>query len=765
MADSKSLKLDSDIKHHAIVGIVLNNILLPLIKTYIDKKLSALYNDLKEKYSVHDEKNSLTNSERKSKGYGFVYTKKEPIKSRHDLAKLYIKQNYMRQFEKIADGKFDASAALTILEAEGKCFSDDLRGLATSLRTEVRNEWAHCNYDNWTVERYNQSFGIFFQLLENMDQDVPGCDVSQAKKDVKHWQEEGAKFLGEHVDPSVVNKVVEAFKIAMESALVERNLLLEAVEDAKKSNVAISDQLAEDKKTFDADFQRLREELDRLKSSGNVEQAVQKQQVELQSHQNVNVLVQVHQPQNPEPLPSQTFTQLPNLPVESIVRVLPERHPFFAEFGREDSLARIKELLLDGNMQPVRIVTVTGLGGIGKTTLVLEACHRLSSTDSFPGGIYWLGIGKDSVSKDEAFEKALVNVLEAVPGYERNKMYSYSELARDVVDYFMKQAATRRILVVIDNLDVEQASSVQHAKKFLSLSEIDNVSLIITSRLERDALLKVICRSTNGTANITLTCLDTDQGIQFLKNRLRNSSYSSSSFDDPTLNSDYEQIVKSVGGLPLALDQAATFIRDTRCTISAYAKSLQEKPVEILEKREAHQVTEFVQADTLSVKTTWNENIKTIEKNAHAGELCHALSFLCSDLEAIPKMLFCQEDLQLDDSELNAALRTEIEVDDIVCVLRRYSLFSAVSNDDRPYTHVKVHLLVRICVRRNLKETRSSAQKNIAKLLEQFIKRLEDSSDDLVLFNKCFQAIKKNIDLESGPRVYRVSFLESCRIF
>jgi predicted ATPase/class 3 adenylate cyclase len=53
--------------------------------------------------------------------------------------------------------------------------------------------------------------------------------------------------------------------------------------------------------------------------------------------------------------------------------------------GREDELARIGELLSE---QPLRLLTLTGPGGTGKTRLAIQAAAE--SSDGFPGGLWWV---------------------------------------------------------------------------------------------------------------------------------------------------------------------------------------------------------------------------------------------------------------------------------------------------------------------------------------------------------------------------------------
>jgi len=58
-------------------------------------------------------------------------------------------------------------------------------------------------------------------------------------------------------------------------------------------------------------------------------------------------------------------------------------------FGREQDLHRLLAALMAG--QSVHVAaTVEGLAGVGKTELALHLVDRVSETDRFPGGIFWL---------------------------------------------------------------------------------------------------------------------------------------------------------------------------------------------------------------------------------------------------------------------------------------------------------------------------------------------------------------------------------------
>ena len=60
------------------------------------------------------------------------------------------------------DNTCDLSAVLGIL-ANAACFSPDIQRNAKDVRSKVRNEWGHCNFDHWT----DVNFAMCFQVEDN----------------------------------------------------------------------------------------------------------------------------------------------------------------------------------------------------------------------------------------------------------------------------------------------------------------------------------------------------------------------------------------------------------------------------------------------------------------------------------------------------------------------------------------------------------------------------------------------------------------------
>jgi predicted ATPase len=152
------------------------------------------------------------------------------------------------------------------------------------------------------------------------------------------------------------------------------------------------------------------------------------------------------QHKNPETRPS-------NLPV-----------PVTACVGREKEIGAVKELLLRND---VRLVTVTGPGGIGKSRLALEIARDLG--DSFPSGIYFVSLA--AVSDPQLIHLVIAQAL----GLRETGGQSPSESLQE----FLRNSLSAPLLLLIDNFEHVLAAAPLLAE-LLSVSP--NLKLLVTSR-------------------------------------------------------------------------------------------------------------------------------------------------------------------------------------------------------------------------------------------------------------------------------------------
>ncbi|MGH8973756.1 MAG: helix-turn-helix transcriptional regulator [Acidimicrobiia bacterium] len=163
---------------------------------------------------------------------------------------------------------------------------------------------------------------------------------------------------------------------------------------------------------------------------------------------------QVFQVTHPE-LPA-TFPPLRSL--DRVANNLPAELTTF--IGREDELAHIERLLAS-----VRLLTLTGAGGCGKTRLAAHAAA--AAAESYPAGVWWVELA--SLGPGSAVSTA---VLSAIGLREQP--------SRSAVDQLADQFGTGRALVVADNCEHLLDPVVALVEPLLSRSP--GLTVLATSR-------------------------------------------------------------------------------------------------------------------------------------------------------------------------------------------------------------------------------------------------------------------------------------------
>lgn len=129
--------------------------------------------------------------------------------------------------------------------------------------------------------------------------------------------------------------------------------------------------------------------------------------------------------------------------------------------GREAELAELEQLLLDDG---VRILTLTGSGGIGKTRLALAVADR--QLDRFGDGVFFVDL-----SEERTPDGAYAAMLRAVPLGEKGEDPSLEALKRGLRD--------RHTLLVLDNFEQVTEAAVGVADL---LGHCPRVHALVTSR-------------------------------------------------------------------------------------------------------------------------------------------------------------------------------------------------------------------------------------------------------------------------------------------
>jgi predicted ATPase/DNA-binding CsgD family transcriptional regulator len=132
--------------------------------------------------------------------------------------------------------------------------------------------------------------------------------------------------------------------------------------------------------------------------------------------------------------------------------------------GREEAIAQVRERLLDAERG---LLTLTGTGGSGKTSLALAvACELLESMD-FPDGV-WLA------------ELAPVGDALRVPGAIAVSVGVKEQTGRSIRDTLLEELRLRTLLVVLDNCEHQVETCAALADDLLRTCP--GVRILVTSR-------------------------------------------------------------------------------------------------------------------------------------------------------------------------------------------------------------------------------------------------------------------------------------------
>lgn len=208
--------------------------------------------------------------------------------------------------------------------------------------------------------------------------------------------------------------------------------------------------------------------------------------------------------------------------------------------GREQETQIISKQLLEPSC---RLLTLTGAGGIGKTRLAIEVGHILKP--HFADGVYFISLA--GVGVPDSVLPAIADVLG----------FGFSGPA-DLMIQFTNFLHEKESLLIFDNME-----HLLDGRDLLGniLQETHHVKMIITSRepmrLQWEWLFEVqgLSLPEENDANAA----ETNSAIQLFVQRARQASqYFSLETED---SSAIVKICRMVGGLPLAIELAASWVR------------------------------------------------------------------------------------------------------------------------------------------------------------------------------------------------------------
>jgi tetratricopeptide (TPR) repeat protein len=341
------------------------------------------------------------------------------------------------------------------------------------------------------------------------------------------------------------------------------------------------------------------------------------------------------------------------------------RNPFF--LGREAVLAQIRHYLHANQATALsQPQAISGLGGIGKTQLVLEYAYRYHQDYQ---AVLW--------ARAESKEALIASYI------------TFATLLR-----LPEREATEQEIIVMAVKNWLQ----NHRGWLLILDNADELRMLpdfLPPTLDGHLLLTTRAAATGRLAHrLEIETLLPEQGALLLLRRASfiapDASLEQASHQEQRLAL---QISEALGGLPLALDQAGAYLEETGTDLAEYWHIYQQHRTNLLQQRRG-----VVDDHPAPVATTWSLSFRKVEeKQPVATELLRLCAYLAPD--AIPEEILVQGV-----SFLGSALKP-IEVDVFLLnqpieALRAYSL---LRRDPREKT-LSIHRLVQDVIKDELAE-------------------------------------------------------------
>ena len=336
------------------------------------------------------------------------------------------------------------------------------------------------------------------------------------------------------------------------------------------------------------------------------------------------------------------------------------RNPYFT--GREGVLQTIHTwLAAEQSATLIQAAALTGMGGMGKTQVAIEYAYRYKQTYQ---AVFWLGA--------ETTENML---------YSLQQMSDLIQLpAHEAADQSRLVAASRRWLATHQGwlVIIENVEDLDVLRPLLPLP--GQGARLLTARRQA---LGTLARP------LAMPPMSEEESIALLLSRSGSSSlYAPETSLPPATVAHAAKLVRFLEGLPLALDQAGSYLQETGCQIVDYLQRCHEQRKEILARRGLHGGSH---PDSVTTTVTLSVEQVTREHPA-ASDLLRLCAFLHAD--AIPEEMLVAGSPHLG-TVLGPAVADPYQFDLMLAALRGVSLM----NRQGEQKMLSVHRLVQTILR------------------------------------------------------------------
>ena len=336
---------------------------------------------------------------------------------------------------------------------------------------------------------------------------------------------------------------------------------------------------------------------------------------------------------------------------------------------------------LRSGKRKAKVHGICGLGGCGKSSLAFEYAWR--NLERYSGGVYVINGESDELLRSSVQGIHGQFVYKSQPN-KHEEAKQFDQLMTETLSWL--GSLRHKWLLLVDNMDQKKLSSYTR-KMFLGQWKNKTVGeILVTSRRSPQTLCKDLdLRPENC---LELDAFSVDESFEFLKKR----TGLASAFQNQ--EEGVKELAQELGGLPLALEQAAAYISELKCSAQSYLEQYREQRSILLNREIAKPCSEVYSEARLAVQTTWRLNFNYIENDETDEGLGKAASFFMKiatylSPDEIPIEILNVGAPEIDHKYLKDRLKMPIGAEQIVDLLLRFSLFKRKSDDS-----LSIHRLV-----------------------------------------------------------------------
>ena len=324
---------------------------------------------------------------------------------------------------------------------------------------------------------------------------------------------------------------------------------------------------------------------------------------------------------------------------------------------------------------------ICGLGGCGKSSLAFEYAWR--NLERYPGGVYVINGESDELLRSSVQGIHGQFVYKSQPN-RHEEAKQFDQLMTETLSWL--GSLRHKWLLLVDNMDQKKLSSYTR-KMFLGQWKNKTLGdILVTSRRSPQTLCKDLdLRPENC---LELDAFSVHESFEFLKKR----TGLASAFQNQ--EEGVKELAQELGGLPLALEQAAAYISALSCSAQSYLEQYREQKSILLNRKSAKPCSEVYSEARLAVQTTWRLNFSYIENDEMDEGLGKAASLFMKiatylSPDEIPIEILNVGAPEIEHKYLKDRLKMPIGAEQIVDLLLRFSLFKRKSDDS-----LSIHRLV-----------------------------------------------------------------------